>query len=406
MADALGTVLTVIEVVNKTIDVYHKIHDCPDQMRLIGERMEQLGSRLTAVEVFLRKQTIDDSRNAVLVSIVGRIRVDSRRVEDLFRKFREDIGPFGYQFRFKILTQVFFAMGSNAEELRDLAERIEKHRLDLREELQFLVAVGVDKANVGIGQILSNQLQAQHVTPGGPAQRPTVPRANHNVIFVDPYNEGRSVAAEAYLNLVREWTVGTGGEWRINLVHSAGFFVRSRGDAADLVENLDYQYPSFRLSVAHGNKPPNATALAALFDNNTFGYPFKERVKARTEARRSRGISKTIFKTYDYIVVFTTREFENLARLRRALAARDGKGAVAAGGGGGGGGEDKGRVVYLGDFRHHGVNKTPQEIWNPADDGDRAQWNEKVGQIKVATKAFLKREVGWKQPDKGAKLCG
>lgn len=401
MADALGTVLTIIEVVNKSIEVFHKIHDCPDQMRLIGERMENLGSRLTAVEVFLRRQIIDDSRTHAFVTIIGRIRVDTQRVETLFVKFREDIGPFGFQFRFKVLTQVFFAMGSNAEEMKELAEKIEKHRLDLQEELQFLIAIGVNKVNIGIDKVIGNQLGAQKKALGGAGQQQTLllqathPRADYNIIFVDPYNEGRSVAAEGYLKLVREWTVATGGEWRINLIHSAGFFARRKGEVSDLVKSLDYQQPSFKLSMKYGNNPPNPTALAALFDNK-FGHPFKENVQREAENHLSHGMRKTMFKTYDYIIVFTHREFNNLGRLRKALIARDGNDAVTGG--------DKGRVVYLSSFRHHGINSTPKEILNPVDDGDRAQWNDKVGQIKIATKAFLKREMGWEQPKKDAKL--
>lgn len=403
--DVLGTVLNVIDVVERAIAVFHKVRDCPAQMRLIGERMERLNSRLRVVEGFIRSQTIDDSRNDVLLDIVEDIRGDSKRVEVLFTKFNDDRGPFGLQFRFKPLTQVYFALGSNAEEMRDLADEIEKHRLDLREELEFMGVVGINaihnalKSQAPIQDSHTPEGTSNLVSVGGSKQASTLspgplpPRNDYNIIFVDPYNQARSIAAEAYTKLLREWTVRTGGVWRIKLIHSAGFFVRNPGELGPMVEKMKYRYPTFKLSVKEGGKAPNPTALAALFDNKMFAHPFKEDVKRQIEARRARGMAKTIFKTYDCIVVFTNREYDNLIRLRKELIASDGKQAVTGGG--------KGRVVHLGSYMHQSLNETPKEILAPKEDFDRAQWNVRVGQTKTAIKGFLKREIGWEQPKKG-----
>lgn len=449
MADALGTVLNVIELVNTAVELYHKIHDCPDQMRLIGARMERLSARLVAVQAFLSRQAIDASRNDAILAIVEDIRDDTRRVEALFTRFRDDVGPLGYQFRFKVLTQVWFALGSSADEMKDLAAEIEKHRLDLREELQFMGVVGINAIHQAVvvegqahaqaqaqGQQVPAQAQALIIEkvaqelrpppllpPAPPAYEggdPAPTRSDFNILFVDPYNGARSTVAEGYTRLLREHTALAGGAWRIRLIHSAGFFVRSRGrrpggerdDAA--IEGLQYLVPSFRLPMADGNSnnnnnikgadmtkktaptPPSyGMAMAALFDNGLYeGHAFKQDVRRELEARRPRGLMAGVFKTYDYIVVFTDREYDNLVRLRRALIARDGKQAVSGGG--------KGRIVYLGNYGYDKLGKKPVEILEPKGKygEDRALWNVRVSQIKAAVKGFLKREMGWEQPKK------
>lgn len=392
MADALGTILSVVEVVNMAVDVFHKIHDCPDQVRLIGERMERLASRLAAVEGFLRTQTIDSSpgASAELVAVVARIRGDSGRVQTILTRFRDDVGPFGYQFRFKLLTQVYFALGSNADEMKELADRIDRHRVDLREGLLFMGVVGINEVHKVVVQG-KPAAAAPHAPPS------ISQRSDFSVIFVDPYNDARSVVAEAYTKLLREWTVRAGGAWRLKLAHSAGFFVRSAGSGGGVdgaVEGLRYRYPGYKLAMADGGRAPSAAALAALFDNGTFGHPFKRDARARAEGRRSRGLARGLFGTYDFVAAFTDREYDSLVRLRAALAERDGKGQGAVGG--------KGRVVHLGSYRHSKPGGRPEEILSPRDVEDRAQWNAKVGQIKVAIKCFLKRETGWEQPKKGA----
>lgn len=483
MADALGTVLNVIELVNKAVDLYHKIHDCPDQLRLIGARMERLSARLAAVRAFLATQTIiiDASRAAAVLAIVEDIRGDTARVAALFARFRDDVGPLGYQFRFRVLTQVWFALGSSADEMRDLAAEIEKHRLDLREELQFMGIVGINAIHQAVvveGQVQApaqaqaqgqNQQQshapAQGTTNQVPPQAvvqtppppPTLPlllspppppayegdsdapatpqRSDFSILFVDPYNGARSTVAEAHARLLRAQhtlLAGAGAgaavpvpPWRVRRVHSAGFFVRSRGrrpggardDAA--IEGLSYPVPSYRLPMADGDAlllktttqmmtktpttttgaPPNnsnsGVALAALFEHDGGAYEgraFEREVRRELEARRPRGLVAGAFKTYDYILVFTDREHDNLVRLRRALIARDGKQAVSGGG--------KGRVVYLGNYGLKKLGKKPVEILEPKgkEGEDRALWNARVGQIKTAVEGFLKREMGWEQP--------
>lgn len=105
-------------------------------------------------------------------------------------------------------------------------------------------------------------------------------------------------------------------------------------------------------------------------------------------------MAKTMFKTYDFVVPFTNREYDNLVRLSKALVARDGKDAVTGGG--------KGPVIHLGAYLT--LDGIPREIlaakgvWNSS----REMWNVRCSQIRTAIKQFLTKEMGWQQPKPGA----
>lgn len=403
MADVLGTIVTVAEVVQKILKVYHMIDDFPDHMDQIGKRMELLAPRLAMVDEFLRRQTIDASRTVELAAIVKVIQADSLRVEDIFTKYQNDVGPFGLRFRFKNLTQMYYALGSTSDELKALGERIDKHRSDLLEGIEFLKAFGLDDVH----KIIVHGQEAPGNKKADAAPRLAAdPCDDVSIIFVDPYNEERSIVAEGYTHLVREWTVRTGGSWRVNVVHSAGFFVRNpsftslddviSGGTAGAAAGLRYRRASYKLDMRDSAERPNKAALAALFDNDFFGHPFKQDVRRQTEARWPRGLTRALFKKYDYVIAFTDREYHNLIWLREALIERDGKEAVL------GVTSRKGRIVQLGHYGQGDAVAKSGEILAPKDVDDRAQWEPKVDQIKVAFKHFLEKELGWKKPQQGA----
>lgn len=391
MADALGTIMTVIGVVNAAVDVCKKIQDCPEQMQVIGESMARLSLRLTRVKTFVQKQQIDQDSSKDILDIINRIGSDSERIETLFTKYKNDIGPFDLKFRFKTLTAAYYSLGSSAGELETLGKKIDKYLSELDSNMIVLIAMGVNVL-VPAGTTAGASGLAEPPSLSSPI--PILPRHDYNVVFVDPYNTARSIVAEGYLKLVQDWTVRTGGDWRIALAHSSGLFVRNRGAHNAVIEGMQYRHPSYKLNMAEGGKHPEPTALAALFDNKMFDYPSKAGLKQQMEARFSRGIPKSIFKTYDFILVFTDREYDNLVRLRKTLVGRDGEDAVSGGG--------KGRVLHLG--RYLAVNGVPKEILGPVGHGTRAQWNVKCSEIKTAVKGFLAKEMGWKQPAPGAKL--
>lgn len=289
------------------------------------------------------------------------------------------------QFRFKLAAQAYFALGSSSDKLEALSNSIEEHRRDLRDLLQVMMGFGINQLLVG-GQ------GPAIVRQPSPSPSPEAARTDFRIIFVDPYNVARSVVAEAYTSLLREWTLRTGGIWPVKTTHAAGFFTRSRSEIVDTISGMKYLYPSYQLAMKEGKASPQPTALAALFDNKLFNYPYKQDIKKEIESRRSRGITKTIFKNYDYILVFTDREEDNLIRLRKLLISSNGKDAVTA--------NRKGKVMHLG--RYLTSDGARREIVAPKNDGDREQWNAKVAQIKTSIKAFLKGELDWKQPPVGA----
>lgn len=391
MADPLGTLMQVVEVVGKVIEIYKKIQDAPDQIRRIGRRMTRLNTILRNLESLLRT----DKKNSLarlgpaltdeLLGVIRDIRRESEEVQVLFVKWDKDIGPWGMQFRFKLAAQAYFALGSSSDRLEALGNSIEEHREDLRDLLAVMMGSGI------------NQLLVAGQNPGlvrqpSPSPSPQPSRSDFRIIFVDPYNVARSIVAEAYTSLLREWTVRTGGQWRIQTAHSAGFFVRSRSEVVDTINSMEVLYPSYKLDLKDGHSLPAMTPLAALFDNQWFNYQYKDDILEEMVARRSRGLTKTMFQTYDYILVFTDREEDNLIRLRNLLVDSSGKDVAMA--------KRTGKVMHLG--RYLTSDGARKEIVAPKKDGDRGEWNAKVGQIKIAIKAFLKGELDWKQPPKGA----
>lgn len=102
MADPLGTVMQVVEVVGKAIEIYKKIQDAPEQVRRIGKRMGILNTILGQLEILLRT----DEKRALarlgpaltdqLLDVIEDIRKESEEVRILFVKWDKDIGPCQY----------------------------------------------------------------------------------------------------------------------------------------------------------------------------------------------------------------------------------------------------------------------------------------------------------------------
>lgn len=379
MADVLGTVTTVLHIVKEAYQLCCKIKDCPPLMERIGEHLELVQLDLERIQAFLTKTPVSQQGSRVLICLIQRIRDDSEEVNAVFKKWTESKKP----------AKVWFVVSGNQDDLIALRDAIDTNRAELSREMLYMGGpFGLDKFGVP-------EQQQPAIKPGN-KNAASHAGNDYRIMFVDPYNGARSIVAEGYVKLLQRWTSGTGGDWKFRLMHSSGLFIRNRGEVTDLVNSMDYSYPSYKLPMHDGNKPANATALDALFDNLMFNSPFKQEVKRHIEARRSRGIAKTIFKTYDFVVVFTDREYDNLVRLREALIAREGRQTVTGGG--------RGRIIHLGSYCHKARKGRPGEILQPKPDATREEWNARVGQIKTAVKGFLKQEMSWKRPEQGAKV--
>lgn len=101
-----------------------------------------------------------------------------------------------------------------------------------------------------------------------------------------------------------------------------------------------------------------------------------------------------MFRRFDYIFVFTFENSVELQKLRQ-LVKKDpelGERLVP---------KEKGRIVMLGEYR----DKNSSEILGPKIvDGvaTRDDWNKCTSKIKLAFKGWLKEEMGWVQPERGA----
>lgn len=392
MSLSLDTILTVASLVKTAVQTYQKITSWPDTMRKLGRRMKTLDILLSELEQTVTQKSTNAfirllaTQKQHLALLLQDIRTDTEKVNAMFQKWENDIGPLGFQFRFKTLTQAYFALGSSSEKIAGLVEDVEEHLQMIRDYLQWMGFRGVILLGEGKGIVPGTGGLRPEKRKVSPSPSPAAPRRDFRVIFVDPWNVGRGVVGEAVMKLIAGWTKGDKGDWRIKTIHSAGLMVRNRSDVVEVVESV-------KKPLVEGGQHPSFTALAAVFANKNFEYPFKKVLLESMSRKTSIGVKKDIFKTYDLILVFTTRELDNMLKLKTALIEKEGKDAVTAKG--------KGRVLHLGSYLT--LDGIPREIDDPKTKGkdakvSRDDWNWKVAQIKLAVKEFLKQEMKWKAP--------
>ncbi|KAH8911243.1 hypothetical protein BR93DRAFT_324895 [Coniochaeta sp. PMI_546] len=407
MALSLDTIITVANLVRGAVDIYNRINDWPDQMKKLGRRMENLNVYLTEMEEIVAKKSnsafvrLFSKQKEHLGLLLQDIRKDTESIKALFHKWENDIGPLGFQFRFKTITQAYFALGSSSDKIAALIEDLNEHRQGIRD---FLTLMGF-KAVVLIGERQSATVaptpvlgpppkapvaakkndgkEDKNKRKPSPSPSPAPPRRDLKIVFVDPGNIARSVVAEALGKLIGEWTKVTNGDWRIRTIHSAGILVKDKNDIPEI--------ESLRREVACGQSP-GRLALDAVFDNKNFDFPAKKDIHISMLKKRSNGIKKDLFKLYDFVLVFSSRDHENMLKVKSALIERDGAKEVTAKG--------KGRILHLGSYLT--LDGIPREIDDPCKSSKapvtRADWNWKAAQIKLAIKEFLKQEMQWKQP--------
>ena len=181
MSLSVDTVLTVISLVRTAIDIYDKLQKVPDQMKELGRRMQKLNVYLLDLESFVKGKTKDafsrlfDGQKRHLASLLDEIRQVTVKVTDLFHRWENDIGPLGFQFRFKTLTQAYFALNSSQAEIAKLIEDIKEQREDISHYLHLLGVRAVFA--IGAGQASSqpvtnnpSQQQGQGTLSPGPGQ--------------------------------------------------------------------------------------------------------------------------------------------------------------------------------------------------------------------------------------------
>lgn len=409
-----GSIVTAIDLVQRAIAIYQRVEGLPQQMIQLGRRMERLNIFLVQFEAFVRKKRPGsayarlfsgqkEELGLLLVSIKGH----AAKVYDLFERYEKGIlsRTHDLQFRVKWAAQIWFSLVDNSpEKIQAIMDDIDYDRGVLSDYMGLMNVRGVEviidtalappATATGAGPSMAATAKSVAAKRPSPSPSPAAPRKDFSIIFVDPYNLGRSVIAEALVKLLGQLTLKANGDWRIAKVHSAGFFVRNGSDCADVIETLGYSYKSFKKPLEDGGKKPTALALAALFDNKSYDYPFKDGIRSAMAARRSRGLKKDTFQKYDFIIAFTNREHDNVVKLKEALSKEDGSAVSARG---------KGRILHLGSFLTGSTGGSPREIITPKITNgkiSRESWNSKVSEIKTAVKGFVKQEMRWRQPDK------
>ncbi|KAK4119422.1 hypothetical protein N657DRAFT_581703 [Parathielavia appendiculata] len=394
MADILGTILSVIEVVETATAIYDSIADLPQQMTQLRQRMDTLNAYLGEVRKYLEREVSGKTKRDALSGVreglgklLAGIKTDAEKVYELFYRYKNGIVSRSnrLELRSAWAARLWFSLIDNS------AEKAETIIKDIDEQIKLL--------NSYIQLIVAEKVSASAQTATTTVARipaPTGRRRDYKILFVDPYNEARSVVAEALVKLLGQLTLQARGEWRVDEVRSAGFFIWDKNDCIDMTSCLNYSYKSYRLPWWSGGKTPNPVALAALFDNKWCDYPFKKTIGESTAAHLSSGMTRDMFSRFDFIITFTIREHDNVIKLREAVR----KEAEFRGGGLPPG---KAAVLQLGTYLESRRNVI-REILHPDKVADAAKhrenWNWKVAEIKLALKAFLKRELDWAQPEK------
>lgn len=415
----IGTVLAVAELVQKAIAIYERIESLPQQMAQMGRRMEDLNMFLVRLQRFIEKGAGGSDKpggnqnkpKTVLMSgqvddlrrLLGRIKTSAEKVYDIFDRYKKGIlsRSMGLEFRASWASHLWFSLFDNsADKVKAIMEDIEQERSQLRD---YLVLMAVEKAYEPRPGRQPERTSALATTRRPvPSPSPAPPRQDYRILFVDPYNEGRSVVAEAVVKLLGQLTRKARGDWRVAEVQSAGFFAAKGSDCVDVIDGLQYSQKSFKKPWLPGGKSPNRTALAAIFDNKWCDYPFKKDIRAEMAGRSSCGLKKDMFSRFDFIIVFTLREHDNMVKLKEALS-RDKTGASV------GVPRGKGRVLQLGTYLGQKKGEVREildaEVSDPIK--NREKWNQKVSEIKTALKGFLKQEMKWAQPeDKDVAVAG
>lgn len=422
MALDLGTVLAVVEVVRKCMAMYERIESLPKQMAQMGRRIKRLSIYLGDLEAFVMAKpttafaALYSGQRAALVEVLASIQGNVAKVHDVFDRYEKGIlsRSKNLEFRAKWLSSIWFSLvDSSPGKVQTIMEEIDQDAVELRDWLDFMTLKGVqvlvqaswspDTPPLDRGRDRGRGTDetaatTQRAVPS-PSPSPAPPRRDYKILFVDPYNTARGVVAEALVKLFGQLTVKNGGDWRISEVESVGFFVKSKSDCISTIDGLDYSFKTFKKPWMEGHESAAKTALAAVFDNKWYDHPFKEVLQQEMASRKSRGLQKDMFTRFDYIVVFTNREHDNMIKLKDAIRRTRGASRASTHG--------KGRILQLGTFLKQDGGPA-REILHPAgvnSDGPRSRqdWNKKVAEIKTALKELLKREMQWKQPESRGK---
>lgn len=242
---------------------------------------------------------------------------------------------------------------------------------------------------VNNGSLGSSQFVSATVRQPTPEIRPT--RTDYKILFTDTYGD-RSMVSELIVKILGTGTLSKGGDWRVEKVHSAGILMRENCDCVCEIEGLSPQHILHSLNPSGGGWPPSYTGMRALYDamNHLIPPDSKAEIYNQVHYSKKRGLTRDMFRTYDFIIVFSRTTHNQMLALRNALVKASGQGILDRG---------KGRIVHLGQYlSSYGDTKDIVEpVMSKEGRSIRKNWDQKVVEVKSAVEAFLAAELGWKQ---------
>ncbi|MCJ1431589.1 hypothetical protein MMC27_000944 [Xylographa pallens] len=169
-----------------------------------------------------------------------------------------------------------------------------------------LVKQGVSETEVNSS--MDTMKQSQEKLDLSVKKLPATNTKQVRILVVDDSNIVRSVIFQAYLELVRVWTVNTTRRWIYQEVASAGYNVKSSFTAKYQSQVKGALRPSKTLI--------NNKALQSLAEQNHFSSAEKGAIFGRLGTGKTRGIKAIHFNKWDYILCFDKQAFSLLQELR------------------------------------------------------------------------------------------
>jgi hypothetical protein len=388
MSLGLGEAVTAIEVV---IELWRKVEDAQDEVDKMGKQLE-----VTKVKIVHAEQLVPKNKEYLLketnISIWSSLQKTTREIQRVAQQAEQILRNWfnisskldGAQWTNKYIANFAAVVKQNPGKLRDLREELIAHQDELQSQIQMLILNGTLKIMEDLHK-KRTQLQPSP-QPTKPKSRSPSPRPPpKNIIFIDSYNSGRSVIAQSYMLLVREWTTRTKNHWPLHRIDSAGIRITARSAFAEQLKTLPLKTP---ITMSAGNVPASTLAVNALFDQPYFMYAYKPPMRSNATKRRSRGLPADLFSGYDHIFVFSREQRDILEALRewyRGTLSLEAKKAST-----------RARIELLGEYGSH--NKAEILAPNDGDEAAAKKWGWVVGNVKTSCKAFLGERCGWVTP--------
>lgn len=450
--DIFSIVVTCCELAQKCVQIINEVQAWPEELRRITRRISRLEPLLHGLMSHLQNQPTPgltglqrEQKNELerimwetkecckeTHNILGECQ--SRKVGQTGLEFRESwLGDFSrsvYQ-KYGAMATALKKLEDNLEEnYRDLncymgllgirqewanhnalaaiSERIrglelEKERDSLKQDkarlMAQLVTLSVHLAppttaprggQVNDGSLGSYRSVSATVRQPTPEIRPI--RADYKILFTDTFGD-RSMVSEILVKILGAATRSKGGDWRVEKVRSAGFLMRENCDCVSEIEGLSPQHKLHSLSPSGGGWPPSYTGMMALYDAMKHLIPqdSKADIYNQVHYRKKSGLTRDMFRTYDFIIVFSWATHNQMLQVRNALVTASGQGILDRG---------KGRIVHLGQYLSSSghTKDIAESVRTKEGRSIRENWDQKIVELQYAVQAFLTAELGWKQP--------